>query len=603
MAVSDFILQINKYAKNERRKNSAQEWLILVGLLVLVALLIPQFGMRQIGGFDHSALVDVCYRTWLGQVPYRDFDAPTPPWFDFGGAWFLSVFGLKFQSFVWGFAGYVVLICLWISSLLRSLKIPSGWRLLLTFTCASASGIVVSYWWYNPITALAATLVLINTLCFLRKDRSGTLYLSLGASYVLLLGMKPNVAALSVLASGVAFIYSGNFKRWLLLAAGALSVFFAMLLFLQVDPMGLISAYLKISGRGAPSLDRFAQDISTQMIFANKSLLFCFLEVLIGFFVIEKVPDLLHRPNKIRRFAFTALSAFVFLGLDLYWPFFALLAAQVLMIDEGDSWLRKPLFYWGFSIVFLLFWFVNKGSARDLASIGFFAGYLLLFGLIIKELRPKIEGMLVIGFSLISIYGFYSNGEFKIVDSTMMAVAVGAIGSQSRSKHLRLAILWLLFSVNVWALVLGLNRERVRAIGWPFERTRLEFVSEESSFLTGVLGPERLRFLLSEVRQVLRELPREDVQDVWFGNRLQFLYAEYGLIPPGGTPSWYHPGVTFPAGSAETVENNFKERRHKILIFPKGDRTYYPASFLAWIAGNYDLQQYQTVDVYKLKRK
>ena len=50
-------------------------------------------GHRQLGGFDHSALVDTAWRMFLGQKPYEDFYLTTPISFYVGAGWAFHIWG------------------------------------------------------------------------------------------------------------------------------------------------------------------------------------------------------------------------------------------------------------------------------------------------------------------------------------------------------------------------------------------------------------------------------------------------------------------------------------------------------------------------------
>lgn len=239
-----------------------------------IAILIISFGSRQFGGFDQSIFINVGYRLYEGQIPYQDFYVTAPLLFFLGSGWAFQLFGVSFSAFPAIAALYAALSFLLLYYILLRLKLHFGWALGLSMVVELASMVSVAYWWYNPITAVAACLFLSASLLLLREPEKITSLVIFTATLLLLALAKPNVAGPLILFS--VFILGTGKKTFRPFWIGS---FFSFLLFMmllskyQINLTEVIASYASSSSRGKPSMARFIQDQSPTLVLLWKRLI------------------------------------------------------------------------------------------------------------------------------------------------------------------------------------------------------------------------------------------------------------------------------------------------------------------------------------------
>jgi hypothetical protein len=232
----------------------------LAGLAIF--LLIQSFGMCQFGGFDHSVVIDVAWRLVQGQKPYVDFPCTLPPGFFLGAKYAFQWFGVKWQSLILMNGIFSLITYVW--SLWLLVKIFPGRYLALLFavTIQAVSLLLVSFWWYNPITSSATALFLLAATFLWHRPESKAARFSYFSTLFLVVLMKPNVVGLIVPLVTLVFMASHRHRRQIMaLSALALVVF---VLFLKLNDLtlpNLIKGYLAVAHRGF-SLGQFLQGLS-----------------------------------------------------------------------------------------------------------------------------------------------------------------------------------------------------------------------------------------------------------------------------------------------------------------------------------------------------
>ena len=74
---------------------------------------------------------------------------------------------------------------------------------------------------------------------------------------------------------------------------------------------------------------------------------------------------------------------------------------------------------------------------------------------------------------------------------------------------------------------------------------------------------------------------------VFFGPRMEFLYARDRIEAPEGLPLWWHPGSSYPEESTAKIVERWKAARFDLLVFAHNDRTRIPQQILNDIDQNY----------------
>jgi hypothetical protein len=75
-------------------------------------------GLRQFGGYDHSALIESGWIQFTSLAPFRDYPCTVPPLLFAGDRYALLIFGVRWSAFVLLMACFAALSFLFLSALL-----------------------------------------------------------------------------------------------------------------------------------------------------------------------------------------------------------------------------------------------------------------------------------------------------------------------------------------------------------------------------------------------------------------------------------------------------------------------------------------------------
>jgi len=227
-----------------------------------MALFICHYGMHQIGGFDHSVLVDSGWRLFNGQRAYVDFPCTLPVAFIVGAKFAFQWFGIYWRSFVVMAALFAMVSFGWSLYLLVALFGRRWPTLLWAITLQAMTFMLACYWWYNPITAVTAVLYVLSAAFWLHRPGARGAMVSYGVALLAVATMKPNVAGLIWPLVSIILFFSPR-HRWnsLLISAGALAAFLIFLWINHLSFTGMLKGYLSVAQRGA-SLKQFLLDLS-----------------------------------------------------------------------------------------------------------------------------------------------------------------------------------------------------------------------------------------------------------------------------------------------------------------------------------------------------
>lgn len=225
-----------------------------------MAILSYWCGMRQFGGFDHSALIDMGWRLYSGQKPYVDFPCTLPVGFYLGAEWAFRWFGVFWSSIIKFNVFYLLLTYFWLFIVLRQVFHNRYLALLMVIACESMSMLLDSYWWYNPVTNITVVIYAASAAALLLRPERIPMWISLCLSLLLVALLKPNVSGVAIIGGTSALLLKPE-TRW---KAGAVSLV-AFLLWLGVlavhglSMMQVVKSYLSVASRGATS-ENFLKD-------------------------------------------------------------------------------------------------------------------------------------------------------------------------------------------------------------------------------------------------------------------------------------------------------------------------------------------------------
>jgi hypothetical protein len=229
-------------------------WLLDFPVAAVLFSSIWLLGMRQFGGYDHSAMIQAGWLQISSLVPFKDYPCTLPPLFFLGNRYAFLLFGVRWSAFVLLMAAFSVLSFFFLCRQLRALGFPAAGAASLAVAAEVGTCVVCSYWWHNPVTSVVAVMTFLSTLVCLANVEDTTAWALLGISFTLLVLSKPN--AWPVGACLILLAATGQSRQRLqaltVLIAGVASAGIVCWLH-GVSPLALLRTYSEISGtRGRP---------------------------------------------------------------------------------------------------------------------------------------------------------------------------------------------------------------------------------------------------------------------------------------------------------------------------------------------------------------
>jgi hypothetical protein len=130
----------------------------------------------------------------------------------------------------------------------------------------------------------------------------------------------------------------------------------------------------------------------------------------------------------------------------------------------------------------------------------------------------------------------------------------------------------------------GVARYRVFTVGaHRFFEWQEPLPNPGTSFFPGMRTGPHLRDAMSDIARILQEAPGT----VFFGPRLEFAYAVFGMPSPKDLPIWWDPGTAFAHEDEPALIEVWRQKHFKTLIFLGDDFTYYPYLITRVIDSNY----------------
>jgi hypothetical protein len=208
-------------------------------------------GMEHFLGFDCSAIVDVGWRLYCGQRPYVDFPCTLPIGFYRGAELAFVLFGVFWSSIVKLNVLYFLLTYFWTYMVLREVLQNRLLALMVVITCESMSLILVSYWWYNPITNMTVVLYGACVASVLLHPGKVWLWVSLCAALLLAALMKPNVSGIAIIGGTGSLLLNPRTRWWACVVSLIAFAFWLDILWVQYSNLiEVLGAYFSVASRG-----------------------------------------------------------------------------------------------------------------------------------------------------------------------------------------------------------------------------------------------------------------------------------------------------------------------------------------------------------------
>jgi hypothetical protein len=352
---------------------------------------------------------------------------------------------------------------------------------------------------------------------------------------------KANVAAVLLASTFVAIAWIG--KRWRLAVsmyalAGVLSILF--LLLAGINPFLVIKAYVQW-GERVLSLKNFI------------------------YFILFK-----HDTEPAQTFV-------------LLIPFFAGLVILALRTD----WISKQ----------------NSAAGISRRILGFLTG-------VRNDLIGPITFFLIGTFTTVIVTGTNNSFDFQ----ELPPLLTGAVFlSHSAEWHFRGARIRTIATSLIAASVILLT---ANALKWTCQRTHIYYVGPgmfyedlpltrltAPPFFNGMNAGPKLAAVLNEIAQVLKT---EDYRlgataSVFFGPRIDFAYAAFGIRPVPGFPLWWEAFHDDGKPRTAVMVERFKKTRFKLAVFLRRDYTFFPPSLIEYLNREYIAHDTNTLTIHVLR--
>ena len=196
-------------------------------------------------------------------------------------------------------------------------------------------------------------------------------------------------------------------------------------------------------------------------------------------------------------------------------------------------------------------------------------------------------GVLALGSSVVTILGLGTNVEFHLVDVPCLVLGAALLGAALPSKDRRFvtgALAQSLFTLVLIGFFHAQIRSRMQAVGMWGKDSCGPQSSRSDRFFGNFNACTGFFTVLSETDAAVAATSSKHV---FFGPRMEFLYARDRVRSPLGLPLWWHPGSSYPEEDTVKVVEAWEENRFDLLLFPHNDRTRLPQRILDDIARNY----------------
>ncbi len=495
-------------------------WIGAAITMVVLVITILHFGEIQFGGFDGSILINHAWQLHLNYRPYVDVVTGWPPIQLIGSRLAFDWWGVHWRSLVTAAAIFSALTFLLQSALLHQQGFNSVTSLLISFTFQTMTMMVISWWWYNQITAAIGTLFVSSAALFYRQPRNRFGQLAFVGTAALLSLSKPNVAGVLLASVAAIFVLIRPGRPQALLLLGCSFVLAMTILFLEnIDPKSLLVSYSAYAG-GAFTVGR-----------------------MISFLLLNNQEE--------------ALQTFV------------ALVPGVL------------------AVVLLLLRF------RFSRSLGKSKNRLLITHVTIKENEAPL---LLLSFTSIAtgIWGMMTNNDYNMSDATLVLLGIILVYSLARNQIseaiVRKSVSILLMACFALFIIMGLvyttTRQRVAGVGMGafYEVAPLTQLTSPPLFQGMWAGP-RLARVLNEIQSLLEQKGYAGRADaaVFFGPRIDFAYAAYGIHPYPGIPTWWEFFSKDGRGQTNLMIERFRRANFELCIFLHQDFTYLPTGLLQYL--------------------
>jgi hypothetical protein len=202
------------------------------------------------------------------------------------------------------------------------------------------------------------------------------------------------------------------------------------------------------------------------------------------------------------------------------------------------------------------------------------------------EYHDLARCLLLLSGPVVSVYAMFTNMELKDVEWPLLfcfgLVSFSTAWPNSSARAARTFFCFVL-ALAVSDLYLGATRYRVALVGDFFMKENVP-LPPGIPFFGGMQAGLGFHNRLQQVQEILPFCPRP----VFFGPRMEFGYAAFGLPSPPHLPVGWTPGTTFDADDEPAILQTWQDQCFGTLIYSKDDFTYYSSDFTDLIESMYE---------------
>ena len=232
------------------RWRTAYTYGALAGVCAFIWVFLVHFGRWQWDGFDFNIVTELGWRQILGQRPYIDFPATTPPAYHLGIKYAFELFGVSWGANLFFSAIFACATFLWMYWTMTLLKMGRLASLAVAFAIECAAMLTHCFWSYNNSCLILAAVFFLSCLAYARDPEPAGVQVSYLASLTLLSLMKANIAGLMIVGGVLlVFISTRRKLRLVMLTLGAVAAALAVLALNHISVGAMLTSYLSVAKR------------------------------------------------------------------------------------------------------------------------------------------------------------------------------------------------------------------------------------------------------------------------------------------------------------------------------------------------------------------
>ncbi len=274
------------------------------------------------------------------------------------------------------------------------------------------------------------------------------------------------------------------------------------------------------------------------------------------------------------------------------------------VFDLLSSYLRVST---GWRAVALSGYGMREGTKWDMVRVVlFFAALATPLLLSVRPNLRRISYLLLFPLAfVVSLLSMFTNGDLKDVSWAIVVAAGGVLvfhpsANAGRVRRFYPALLCALIFSDLY---MGAVRRRVEGIGpGTFYEWNAPLASIDQPFFRDLKASMRFRRVVDQVGDALQT----NTQPVFFGPRMEFAYANFGVPSPLHLPIWWHPALSFAPAQESDLLQVWRKSGFRTLIFLKDNPgqafTYYSPRFMKLIETLYDRDDsYSDITIFHLR--